>query len=215
MPKYLNIEKWKRREHFHLFKQYDNPFFNMCAEVDISKTITYTQAHELSFFITLLYLSTRVTNEIENFHYRLEGDKVRIFETIHPSSTVLNTDETFSFSYFTYHSSFRDFYSNSLEILKRFKEGYSNADPANDRHDLIHYSVIPWIRFTSFSHARRFGNSDSIPKIVMGKYESDGLKVKMPVSVEVHHSLMDGLHVGRYFERLQNFLDNPKEILNA
>jgi chloramphenicol O-acetyltransferase type A len=25
----------------------------------------------------------------------------------------------------------------------------------------------------------------------------------MPVSVEVHHALVDGLHVGQYFEQLQ------------
>ncbi|MGH1362773.1 MAG: CatA-like O-acetyltransferase [Calditrichia bacterium] len=215
MSDYLDIEKWKRREHFHLFKQYDNPFFNMCAEVDISKTITYTQAHELSFFITLLYLSTLVTNEIENFRYRLEEDRVRIYETIHPSSTVLNTDETFSFSYFNYQPGFRAFHTDSMQILKRFKEGHSNVNPEVDRHDLIHYSVIPWVRFTSFSHARRFDETDSIPKIVMGKYESDGLKIMMPVSVEVHHSLMDGLHVGRYFERLQSLLNNPEETLEG
>jgi chloramphenicol O-acetyltransferase len=27
--------------------------------------------------------------------------------------------------------------------------------------------------------------------------------MKMPVSVEANHALMDGLHVGRYFQRFQ------------
>lgn len=213
MGNYLNIETWNRRKHYLLFKEYDEPFFNMCAEVDISKTITYTQAHELSFFITSLYLATRAANGIENFRYRLEGDKVRILDTIHPGSTVLNTDETFSFSYFNYQTDFQAFYADSMEILRRFKEGYSNVNPAFERHDLIHFSVIPWIRFTSFSHARRFNKTESIPRIVLGKYESNGLKVMMPVSVEVHHALMDGLHVGRYFQQLQELLDKPEEIL--
>jgi len=43
----------------------------------------------------------------------------------------------------------------------------------------------------------------------MGKYNTEGDKMIMPVSVEVHHSLMDGLHVGRYFELFQKYLNQP------
>jgi chloramphenicol O-acetyltransferase type A len=31
----------------------------------------------------------------------------------------------------------------------------------------------------------------------------------MPVSVEVHHALVDGIHVGRFFEIYQGYLDEP------
>ena len=39
--------------------------------------------------------------------------------------------------------------------------------------------------------------------------------MKMPVSIEVHHALADGLHVGRYLERFQELLDDwpPPETL--
>jgi chloramphenicol O-acetyltransferase type A len=36
----------------------------------------------------------------------------------------------------------------------------------------------------------------------------------MPVSVEVHHALMDGLHVGRYFGRLESYLSDPRAALS-
>ncbi|RME51569.1 MAG: chloramphenicol acetyltransferase, partial [Caldilineae bacterium] len=32
-------------------------------------------------------------------------------------------------------------------------------------------------------------------------------RLRMPVSVQAHHALMDGLHAGRYFQRLQTLLD--------
>ena len=35
----------------------------------------------------------------------------------------------------------------------------------------------------------------------------------MPVSVAVHHALADGLHVGRYVERLQEVLNDPTGLL--
>ena len=61
--------------------------------------------------------------------------------------------------------------------------------------------MIPWISFTSFTHARKPAKEDSVPKIVFGKYTKKNDSVKMPVSVEVHHSLMDGIHVGKFFEQ--------------
>jgi len=36
---------------------------------------------------------------------------------------------------------------------------------------------------------------------------------KMPVSVEVHHSLMDGIHVGKFFELFQVYLNSPEMYL--
>ena len=82
-------------------------------------------------------------------------------------------------------------------------------DARDDRSDMIHYSALPWVAFTSFSHARNWRREDSVPKIVFGKYtERDGHRL-MPVSVEVHHALMDGLHVGRFLERLQLYFMEP------
>lgn len=78
-----------------------------------------------------------------------------------------------------------------------------------DNDALIYYSVIPWISFTSFSHARNYSTRESIPKIVLGKITEQNNSLTMPVSVEVHHSLMDGLHVGKYFKLLQEILNEP------
>jgi chloramphenicol O-acetyltransferase len=35
----------------------------------------------------------------------------------------------------------------------------------------------------------------------------------MPVSIEVHHALVDGVHVGRFFERFQHHLDDVAATL--
>ena len=89
-------------------------------------------------------------------------------------------------------------------VRKAVAAGGSHAlDPQDHRDDLLHYSVLPWISFTSFSHARRHRADDSVPKIVFGRYRGDAGAERMPVSVEVHHALVDGLHVGRFLDRMQ------------
>lgn len=37
--------------------------------------------------------------------------------------------------------------------------------------------------------------------------------MKMPLSVQGHHAMMDGIHVGRYFEQVQSYLDEPSIFL--
>jgi len=72
---------------------------------------------------------------------------------------------------------------------------------------------LPWVSFTSFSHARNWRREDSVPKIAFGKFIKKDDRVLMPFSVEVHHALMDGLHVGRYVMRLEEVLREPEIYL--
>ncbi|NIR48812.1 chloramphenicol acetyltransferase [candidate division KSB1 bacterium] len=208
MPRYLDIESWNRKEQFYFFREYDYPFFNICADVDVTEVLKYCKRQDISFFQATLFLSLKTANEIEPFRYRIRGDKVLVHEVIHGGSTVLNEDETFSFSYFSYYAGFREFTERATVDLEK-----KSFDPQDERDDLIHYSIIPWISFTSFSHARKFRKSDSVPKIVFGKYHRQDADTKMPVSVEVHHALMDGIHVGKFFELFQEYLKSPQKVL--
>lgn len=55
--------------------------------------------------------------------------------------------------------------------------------------------------------------ADSIPRISWGKYFEENGKIKLPMSVQAHHALMDGMHVGQYFSMFQEILDNPVKYL--
>jgi chloramphenicol O-acetyltransferase type A len=148
-----------------------------------------------------------VANEIEEFRYRIRGNGVVVHPVIDGGSTVLVPDGTFRFAYYDYSPQMDRFVAHVGEVLERVKSEAGPLDPQDDRDDLIHYSVIPWVAFTSFAHARRWGTDDAVPKIVFGKHREVGDRRLMPISVEVHHALVDGLHVGRFYEALQRRLD--------
>lgn len=42
-------------------------------------------------------------------------------------------------------------------------------------------------------------------------YEKDG-KVYLPFSVQVHHSFVDGVHIGKLAKKLQCYLDNFGQV---
>ena len=72
---------------------------------------------------------------------------------------------------------------------------------------VVHYSALPWFNFSAVSHARKFSINDSCPKITFGKIQQDAGQVTLPVSVQAHHALVDGYHVGLLMEAMQKALD--------
>jgi chloramphenicol O-acetyltransferase type A len=75
--------------------------------------------------------------------------------------------------------------------------------------DLIRFSVLPWFDFTSISHARNFSAQNSAPQITFGKITEVGERFTMPVSIHVHHALVDGLHVARFVTQFERYLAAP------
>lgn len=214
MPEYLDLDNWSRRTHFDFFRTYDHPFFNICTKVDVTPLRKLTTANkDIAFFIAYHFLSIKAANEIEPFRYRLQGERVLIYDRIHAGTIILLPDESFTFAYFDYDDDFEVFHADAKATVARVLAGGPRLDERASREDLIHHSVVPWITFTSVSHARKRGQDDSVPKIAFGKYRLEGDRLMMPVSVEVHHALMDGLHVGRYIERFECYLADPHAVL--
>jgi chloramphenicol O-acetyltransferase type A len=213
MPRYLDTDGWSRRRLFEFFKDFDNPFFNICTSVDVTPLLALTRAHDLSFFIAYHFLSMKAANEVEPFRYRLRGERVLVHDRIHAGTTLLLPDESFTFVYFDHEDDFEVFHARARATVERALVGAPRLDEREGQDDLIHHSVIPWVTFTSISHARNWGRLDSVPKIAFGKYREEGNRTRMPVSVEAHHALLDGLHVGRYFEKLEGYFSDPRGAL--
>ena len=74
-------------------------------------------------------------------------------------------------------------------------------------------TAIPWVSFTSFSHPILAVPMDSVPRFAWGKFYEEGDLVKMPLSVQGRHALVDGLHMGRYYQRVQTYLSEPASFL--
>jgi chloramphenicol O-acetyltransferase type A len=214
MARYLDTEAWSRRHLFRLFKAYDDPSFNVCADVDATRLLDFTRSRRLSLFVTYHYLSMKTANELEPFRYRLRGGRVLVHERVDAGAVLLLEDESFTFVYFDFTDDFWEFHASAKAIVDGARAEPPPLDAREERDDLIYHSVIPWVSFTSISHARDSRRQTGIPKISFGKYREAGGRMLMPVSVEVHHALMDGLHVGRYFERLQGYFDDPASALS-
>ena len=208
MKTLLDIENWPRKEHFLFFKQFEEPFFGLTVEIDCTKA--YQTAKELgtSFFVYYLHKTIVAVNSIEPFRYRIEEDKIYIYDTIDVSATIMRKDKTFGFSLIEYSPEFEVFAANSVKEIERIQNTAGLFTREFNSENLIHFSAVPWVNFTSLSHARSFIFPDSCPKISFGKMiiDNDGRKT-MSMSIHAHHGLMDGYHVGQFVDRFQELMN--------
>ena len=206
MKKYLDLESWPRRPHFDFFRKFDEPFFGVCVDIDCSKAYAKCKAEGYSFFLYYLHKSISAVNAIEAFRYRIDGDQVIIHDRIDASSTINREDGTFGFSYIRFEKDFDDFVKIAAKEIERVRAN-SDLTPAEAGDHVIHYSSLPWIKFTSLSHARKFHIQDSVPKISFGKMTTEHGKKIMPVAIHLHHALADGYHLGQHIELFQELMN--------
>lgn len=208
MKTLLDLESWNRKEHFEHFTKMEEPFFGVTVEIDCTKAYQTAKTLKTSFFIFYLHKTLVAINSIENFKYRIEEGKIYINDRIDASATIGREDGTFGFSLIEYNPDFKMFEKNALTEIERIQNTSGLFTRSFDDDNLIHFSAIPWINFSSLSHARSYTYPDSCPKISFGKMiTSETGKRTIAMSVHVHHGLMDGLHVGKFVDLFQEIMN--------
>ena len=202
----IDLATWKRREHFEVFKDFDEPLFGITVKVECSKAYCKSKESGYPFSLYYLYLSLKAVNEIEEFRYRIEDDKVFCYDRVDAGPTIFRDDETFGFGYLKYDKDIAEFMTHAIIEVERVKAERGLKFPVSGEN-MIHYSTLPWADFTAVNHARRLDSGRSIPKITFGKITREDSKMWMPVDIHANHAVLDGFHVGQFIERFQEMLD--------
>jgi chloramphenicol O-acetyltransferase type A len=181
--------------------------------MDITLLHSYIKNEGLSIFTAVLFGVCKAANSIPELRLRIRGEKIVVHDVVHPSFTVLTEDNLFGFCETKYTGEVKDFFKYTEEAIAKTKSSPS-LDDEPGRDDYLFVSTLPWVRFTSISHPIHMHPVDSIPRITWGKFTEEKGKIIVPLSVQVHHGLADGYHVGRFFNLFQEWADQPDKELN-
>jgi chloramphenicol O-acetyltransferase type A len=206
MNRIIDINSWNRKEVYDFFRAFDEPYFGITAQVDVTIAYQTAKASGISFFLWYLHKSLCAVNQIPALKYRIVDQQVVEYNSIHASATINREDGSFGFSFIVFDQDFEVFNENAQKEIHRIRTT-NQLFPERNGADCVHCSSLPWINFTALSHARSYKNKDSVPKISFGKMTREGLQLSMPFSVHVHHGLVDGKDVGAFYELFQELLN--------
>jgi chloramphenicol O-acetyltransferase type A len=194
--RYIDMEAWPRREHFKAFGALDHPHFGLCANVDLTAFYPFVKQRGFSPNVAIVYVLARAANAIPEFRYRIRAGKVVEHEIVHPSTTILVGEDLFTFCTLDYLEDFSEFAARAAEQIAYVQE-HPTLEDEPGRDDFLFMTAIPWVSFTTILHPLHLDPADSVPRIAWGKFFEDDESLKMPLGVQGHHALMDGIHIGR------------------
>ena len=211
--KRINFNNSHRQKHFDFFNKMNHPHFNICANVDITRFVPYINENKLRFTFSVVYVIAKAAMMIKEFRWRIIDDELYECPSVTPSfTTYTEVADVFSFCDVPFESDYCSFIEKAQNKAAAMNRNPSFEDA--DRHDYLFLSSIPWVSFTMFQHAMPFHPTDSIPRITWGKYFTEGDKIKMPISVQAHHAVVDGRHVGQYFQALEHIFNDFENIIS-
>lgn len=202
--KVIDEAAWDRAMHCMVFRNSVEPAFCVTFEADITNFRRKVKEQGLSFTLAMVYAVCRCANEIEAFRYRFLDGRVVLFDNIDTAFTYLNKEtELFKVVNVPMVDGMAKYCELALKIANEQQE-YFTGPLGND---VFQCSPMPWVTYTHISHTNSGKKDNATPLFDWGKYyEKDG-KTLIPISVQAHHSFVDGLHIGRFAEKLQDFFN--------
>lgn len=199
----INLNNWKRKEHYQFFSDFDDPTFSLTTDIDVTQLWSYCQNNQQSLFLYYLHATMQAINETPEMCMRCVDNKVVLFKHIHGNTTFLNDDDLFGFCEIFYAQEPSVFCHAASQQLKLCKAKSRDLLVVPNRDDVVYFSCLPWLNFTQFKHPFSTHGNASIPKIMFGKIVCRNGQYRLPIGITVHHGLVDGVHLGRFFEKLQ------------
>lgn len=202
--KKIDLSNWERVQHYQVFKNCVQPQYCVTFELDITHFMEMIKRNNYSFTFSLVYSVSKCANQIKEFRYRFVNGNPVIFDKINTAFTYLNKDtELFKVVNVEMTDTLEEYVALATEIEKAQKD-YFVAPLGND---VFQFSAFPWVSYTHISHTDSGNKENATPLFDWGKYYKKDNKIMLPFSVQVHHSFVDGVHIGKLAENLQHYLD--------
>lgn len=197
----VDMAQWKRRERYEFFKGLSWPFWSVSFPVDVTGLHRWSHENGLSFYYALVYLCTRALEEVEAFHYKDRGEGIVWHDRLVPSFTDLAPgQEDFHIVTLEAGEDLADFCRRARE-MSRAQTAF--VDDGAWQDEMVYFTCLPWMPITALSNERELDPIDSIPRLSWGKYVTDANgRDSLNMTISVNHRLIDGVHVGRFYEAL-------------
>lgn len=198
----IDLENWPRREFYEHFINEVVCTFSLTVNLDI------TPLKGARLYPAMIWLLTKTVNEMPEFRTAIIGEVLGVYDDMHPMYTVFNKENKNFCGIWQY---FSEDYTEFLKAYEENERMYSCSTrytpkpgtPANS----FNISMLPWVEFTSVNINVYDDGKFLLPIFTMGRYfEKDGKRM-LPLSIQVHHAVCDGYHVGVFTQTLQEMIN--------
>lgn len=202
--KMVDMDTFARKKHFDYFKDMAQPYVGLTVKVDITDFLNRVKEKAYPFFLSFLYCVSHAANAVPELRQRIAGGGIIEYAWCPTSHTVALANDTYGYCQLDSSRPFEEYLPYAVAAQERAKSEPSLED-TGDVLSLLFISTLPWVTYESFIQPVP-SPADSNPRITWGRYQEQDGQVFLPVSTLCHHALVDGVHLSRFYQRLDREL---------
>lgn len=198
----IDMETYPRKAHFDYFCSLSNPYVGVTVQVDVTQLVAFCKREGCSFYLTMIHLAALAADGVKEFRQRISNGGIVEFAHCPTSHTELLEDDTYCYCTLRHDMPWEAYlpYAEKQREKSRQESSLEENDTVLSEYFI---SAVPWLHYTDIFQPTSSGEQSN-PRITWGKFEADAQgKLRLPVTVLVHHALADGLHLSRFYANLE------------
>ena len=205
MSKIIDPKTTTRAMAFELWMKAPNPMVTFFKTVDVTNLVRVSRRRGMKFNMLLDWCIGKAASRVKEFYLLPVGGELVQYDTIAVNTIVKNCTGEVSSCDILFSEDLDAFNREYLEHTARV------AQTCEDRDLSEHSMVIGTSAIVDTELDGAVGMNSGIfnnPFLIWGRYRKRLWRYTLPISLQFHHTQMDGAHAGRFLENLQIEINN-------
>ena len=207
MAREINPKDTTRASAYELWMKAPNPMVTFFKTLDVTNLVKVSRKKHLKFNMLLDYCIGKAAATVKEFYTLPVGDKLIQYDTIAVNTIVKNRDGEVSSCDILYTDDLEKFNEDYLKYTTHTARTLLDRDLSEDSMVIGTSAIVDTeIDGAVGMNSGIFNN----PFLIWGRYRKKFFKYTLPISLQFHHTQMDGAHAGKFLENLQNEINRLK-----
>ena len=205
MVREVNPKDTSRSAAFELWMKAPNPMVTFFKTVDVTRLVRVSKKRGLKFNMLLDYCIVKAAASIKEFYTLPVGGKLLQYEQLAVNTIVKNKNGEVSSCDILFTDDLAAFNRDYLQYTAQVAESCTDRDLSEESMVIGTSAIIDTeIDGAVGMNSGIFNN----PFLIWGRYRRRFFRYSLPVSVQFHHTQMDGAHAGKFLSNLQYEIDH-------
>ena len=204
----VDFSTWPRGDLFRFYMDHMRVVMSLTVDMNVTPLVQFVKKNNMKFYPAMIWVVSRVVNSHEEFKFGWDKDGNLIcWDFISPSYAHFHPEDgNFTKLVTPYGKDLAEFHTRFLEDREKYRDLRAVVEDQPANH--FDVSCLPWVRYRHFD-VHVFDQGDFLaPVVTWGKYEAEGDKLVMPLTMNIHHAVADGFHLSRFFADVQELIDH-------
>ena len=204
MARIIDPKETTRAMAFELWMKAPNPMVTFFKTLDVTNLIRVSKRRGLKFNMLLDWCIGKAAAGVKEFYMLPVGDQLIAYDSIAVNTIVKNRTGEVSSCDILFTEDLDAFNREYLEHTARVAESCIDRDLSENSMVIGTSAIVDTeIDGAVGMNSGIFNN----PFLIWGRWRRRFLRYTLPISLQFHHTQMDGAHAGRFLEMLQTEID--------